>query len=155
VEARGAWGCGIIGGMVRQVQVAIDCADPGLLARFWADLLGYQLEEPPPGYRSWAEFSRTVGAAGEEWHAVVDPDDVGPRLLFHRVPEGKVAKNRLHLDVRVGGVRGTPKHVRRPIVDAEVNRLLSRGARHVRTEDDETDYFAVMQDPEGNEFCVM
>jgi hypothetical protein len=75
-------------------------------------------------------------------------------VLFHCVPEGKVVKNRLHLDVWVGGVRGAPKELRRPLVDAEVGRLLRMGATHVRTDDDETDYFAVMRDPEGNEFCI-
>jgi hypothetical protein len=132
----------------------VDCADPGLLARFWADVLGYRVEDPPAGYPSWPEFSRAVGAAGEEWNAVVDPDGVGPRVLFHRVPERKVVKNRLHLDVRVTGVRGSPKEGRRPLVDAEVARVVGAGAAHVRTVEDDMDYFAVMQDPEGNEFCV-
>jgi catechol 2,3-dioxygenase-like lactoylglutathione lyase family enzyme len=144
----------ILGGMRREVQVAVDCADPGLLARFWADVLGYRVEDPPPGYPSWSDFSRAVGGAGEEWSAVVDPDGVGPRLLFHRVPEEKTVKNRLHLDVRVGGARGRPKQARRPLVDAEVGRLVSGGATHVRTVEDQTDYFAVMRDPEGNEFCI-
>jgi catechol 2,3-dioxygenase-like lactoylglutathione lyase family enzyme len=143
-----------IGSMRKEIQLAVDCADPGLLARFWADVLGYRLEDPPSGYPSWSDFSRAVGTPGEEWNAVVDPEGVGPRILFHRVPEGKIAKNRLHLDVRVSGVRGTPKLARRPLVDAEARRLVSGGATHVRTVEDQTDYFAVMQDPEGNEFCV-
>ncbi len=74
--------------------------------------------------------------------------------LFHRVPESKVTKNRLHLDVRAGGPRNTPKEERRALVDAEASLLLSEGATLVRTEDDDSDYFAVMLDPEGNEFCV-
>jgi hypothetical protein len=121
------------------VQVALDCADPDLLARFWAGVLGYQREEP---------------AEGDDWSALVDPDGIGPRVLFHRVPEPKVVKNRMHLDVRIAGSRGTPKDRRRPLVDAEAARLASAGATHVRTVEDESDYFAVMQDPEGNEFCV-
>jgi Glyoxalase-like domain len=140
--------------MAVQVQISIDCADPEGLARFWADVLGYQLEEPPSGYDSWSDFSRAVAEPGQEWHAVVDSDGVGPRVLFHRVPEAKVVKNRLHLDVRAAGARGTPKEQRRPLVDAEANRLLSVGATLVRTADEDDDYFAVMQDPEGNEFCV-
>ena len=140
--------------MATQVQISVDCANPERLARFWADVLGYQLEEPPSGYDSWSDYSRAVAGPGQEWHAVVDPDGVGPRVLFHRVPEAKVVKNRLHLDVRAAGPRGTPKEQRRPLVDAEANRLLSVGATLVRTEDDDDDYFAVMQDPEGNEFCV-
>jgi catechol 2,3-dioxygenase-like lactoylglutathione lyase family enzyme len=124
-------------GMATEVQVAVDCVDPARLVGFWADLLGYEIE-----------------AAGPEWASAVDPDGVGPRLLFHRVPEEKVVKNRLHLDVRVGGPRGTPKPARRPVVDAAVTRLVAVGATHVRTDDDEVDYFAVLLDPDGNEFCV-
>jgi len=134
--------------------VAIDCADPELLARFWAEVLDYRPQDPPPGYPSWSRFSKAVGAPGEAWNAVVDPDGVGPRVLFHRVPEGKVVKNRVHLDVQVSGTAAEPVERRRPLVDAEVSRLVALGATHLRTVDDETDYFAVMQDPEGNEFCI-
>jgi hypothetical protein len=140
--------------MARQVQVAVDCVAPGRLARFWASALGYQLEPPPQGYASWLDFSRAVGVGEEEWNAVFDPDGVGPRVLFHRVPESKAGKNRVHLDVRVAGPRGTPKELRRALVDAEAVRLIEGGAKHVRTVEDEMDYFAVMQDPEGNEFCI-
>ncbi len=74
--------------------------------------------------------------------------------MFHRVPEGKVAKNRVHLDGRVVDTEVMPKEMRKPLVDAEVGRLVGAGAAHLRTEDDEIDYFTVMQDPEGNEFCI-
>jgi catechol 2,3-dioxygenase-like lactoylglutathione lyase family enzyme len=140
--------------MARTVQVAIDCADPARLARFWAGVLDYRLQDPPSGYRTWSEFSRAEGGPGEEWHAVVDPAGVGPRILFHRVPEAKVMKNRVHLDVRVSGGPQAPMNERRAAVDAEVCRLVEAGATHVRTDDDGTDYFAVLRDPEGNEFCV-
>ena len=60
----------------------------------------------------------------------------------------------MHLDVRAGGPRGTSITWRRPVVDAEVTRLLDAEATHVRTIEDESDYFAVMLDPEGNEFCI-
>jgi hypothetical protein len=136
----------------RHLQVAIDCADPGALARFWASALGYEVDEPPSGYADWASFSRAVGDPDEAWSAVVDPGGIGPRVLFHRVPERKSGKNRVHLDVRAGGIRGTPKS--RDLVDAEVLRLLGEGATHLRTVEDEHDYFAVMTDPEGNEFCL-
>ena len=141
--------------MATQVQISIDCADPERLAHFWAEVLGYQLEEPPSGYDSWSDFSRAVAEPGQEWHAVVDPDGVGPRVLFHRVPEAKVVKNRLHLDVRLPQVRGGRRRnsagrwsMRKPTDSSSI------GATLVRTEDDDDDYFAVMQDPEGNEFCV-
>ncbi len=140
--------------MTRQLQITVDCADPVRLAQFWADVLGYDGEEPPAGHQSWAEYSAATGGSAEAWSAVVDPAGIGPRLLFQRVPEGKVVKNRLHLDVRVGGARGTPKEQRRPLVDAEASRLTGAGAVHLRTIEDESDYFAVLQDPEGNEFCL-
>lgn len=124
--------------MTVELQVAIDCHDPLALAGFWAMAIDHQVEEGIP----------------DGWAAVVDPAGRGPRMLFHRVPEGKIVKNRLHLDVRVGGPRGTAKDVRRPVIDADVERLCLLGATHLRTEDDEADYFAVMQDPEGNEFCL-
>jgi hypothetical protein len=140
--------------MSKRVQIAIDCADPARLAAFWADVLGYNPEPPPGGHESWAAFSRTVATvAGEGWNVITDPDGVGPRLLFHSVPEAKTVKNRLHLDVFAAGDR-LPVEQSRPLVDAEVARLVGLGAAHVRTDEDERDYYAVMQDPEGNEFCV-
>ena len=86
-----------------------------------------------------------------------------PKTLRYRVlhtaarlvrPESKAGKNRVHLDVRAAGPRGTPKELRCALVDAEAIRLTEGGAKHVRTVEDEMDYFAVMQDPEGNEFCI-
>lgn len=123
--------------MAKQIQVVVDCADPGRLARFWAEVLGYQVEDLPPG----------------GWAAAVDPDGVGPRLLFQAVPEPKITKNRLHLDVRTAE-RGTPIEVRRPLVHAEVARVTALGATHVHTFEEQPDYFALMNDPEGHEFCV-
>ncbi len=120
------------------MQVAVDCADPTALARFWAAVLDYEAELPGPGEEDWARAFAPAGGS--------------PPLLFHRVPEQKVAKNRLHLDVKLSPP-GTPLADRRPLVDAEVTRLLDLGATHVHTLTDE-DYFAVMRDPEGNEFCV-
>jgi hypothetical protein len=137
----------------RPIQVSIDCAEPGLLALFWTEVLKYQLAPAPQGFDSWEAFSAATGEPGDAWSAVVDPAAVGPRLLFHRVPEGKVVKNRVHLDVLMTA-KETPMDERRRLVDAEVPRLMALGATHVRTDDDGDDYYAVMQDPEGNEFCV-
>jgi hypothetical protein len=139
--------------MARQVQVAIDCDDPDRLATFWAAALDYRLCVPPQGHASWSDYSQRVASQpGEAWSKVIDPDGVGPSLLFHRVSEPKVVKNRMHLDVRVAP--GEAKETTQALVDAEARRLIGLGATHVRTDDDETDYYAVMQDPEGNEFCV-
>ena len=140
--------------MMRRLQVAVDCADPDRLADFWVSVLDYVLETPPAGYRSWHDFSAAVGGRDESWSAVVDPAGSGPRILFHRVPEPKAGKNRLHLDVRVSAAGDVSAATRRRQVDAEVARLQTIGGIHLRTEQDEYDYFAVMADPEGNEFCI-
>jgi hypothetical protein len=75
-------------------------------------------------------------------------------VLFHRVPEPKAGKNRVHLDVRVSAAGDLPAQARRRRVDAEVTRLGTLGGIHLRTEQDAYDCFAVMADPEGNEFCI-
>src|ERR1700683_1122488 len=88
---------------VRQFQVTFDCAEPERVARFWCDVLGYVVPPPPEGFSSWESFDRTLSLERRgSWSACVDPSGAGPRLYFQRVPEGKVVKNRLHLDVRVG-----------------------------------------------------
>jgi hypothetical protein len=88
------------------------------------------------------------------WFACIDPTGVGPRLFFQRVPEGKVVKNRVHLDVRVGtGLVGAE---RRATLEAEGERLIALGATRVRllVADEENESCLVMQDVEGNEFCL-
>lgn len=88
------------------------------------------------------------------YFACSDPSGTGPRLLFQRVPEGKVVKNRLHLDVRAGtGLVGAE---RLATLEAECARLVALGAVHVRTmrADGENESCIVMQDIEGNEFCL-
>jgi hypothetical protein len=84
----------------------------------------------------------------------MDPSGVGPRLYFQRVPEGKVAKNRVHLDVRVG--TGLVGEERLATLEAECARLIALGARCVRVlvADEENESCIVMQDVEGNEFCL-
>jgi hypothetical protein len=139
--------------MARRVQVAIDCEFPDRLATFWAEALDYRVKEPPEGYETWSAYSDAVASdPGEAFSKLVDPEGRGPNVLFHRVPEPKVVKNRVHLDVWVGPEGD--KNLRRPFVDAEARRLVALGAVHVRTDEDEVDYYAVMQDPEGNEFCI-
>ena len=123
--------------MARALQVAIDCHDPDRLAAFWCEVLDY---------------APRAALTGSDWATLEDPAGVGPTVLFHRVPEAKIAKNRVHLDIRLAP--GAPTRAARPLVDAEVSRLVALGATHLRTDEDESDYYAVMQDPEGNEFCV-
>jgi hypothetical protein len=139
------------------IQVTFDCADPDRLAHFWAELLGYQLDPPPPGYDSWEAWLIEHGVPESEWNsksAVSDPDGRGPRIFFQRVPEQKQHKNRVHLDVNVGGPRGTPDDERRPAVDAAVERAVALGATKVRLVEELGERFYVMQDPESNEFCL-
>ena len=72
------------------------------------------------------------------------------------VPEKKTLKNRLHLDITVGGGRANPIETRRRLVDAEAQRLAALGATLVRViGEDGVDHYAVaMRDPEGNEFDI-
>ncbi len=113
-------------------QVAVDCKDAALLSDFWSEALGYAKED-------W----------GEEYGAAVfDPDGAELRIVFLPVPEHKVVKNRVHLDVR------TKDSTRQ----AEVGRLVDLGAKEIETKSISTDTWnstwTIMQDPEGNEFCV-
>jgi hypothetical protein len=143
--------------MAIAVQVTFDCHDPDALARFWAAILDYELDPPPPGFDSWEAWLREQGIPESEWNsasAVSDPDGRGPRLFFQRVPEEKQVKNRVHLDVNAGGPRGTPDDERRTAVDAAVDRAVSLGATQVRLVEERGERHYVMQDPEGNEFCL-
>ena len=112
-------------------SITVDCADPYTLATFWAAVLGRRLaDDDKPG----------------DPEALLDPPGgIGPRVLFIRVPEGKAVKNRLHLDLcPTDGTR-----------DEEVRRVLDLGATLVddQRRPDGTGW-AVLADPEGNEFCV-
>jgi hypothetical protein len=138
---------------VKQVQITFDCAEPERLARFWCEVLGYVPPEPPEGFATWNDFNQTRPAEERDsWFACTDPTGVGPRLYFQRVPEGKVVKNRVHLDVRVG--TGLVGDERLATLEAESARLMALGAKHVRTllADEENESCIVMQDIEGNEF---
>ncbi|WP_377273506.1 VOC family protein [Peterkaempfera sp. SMS 1(5)a] len=138
---------------VKQFQVTFDCAEPERVARFWCEVLGYVVSPAPAGFASWDEFdrSRPVEDRGS-WCACSDPSGVGPRLFFQRVPEGKVVKNRVHLDVRVG--TGLVGEERLAVLEAECARLLPLGAVRVQLLYDGNDSCILMQDIEGNEFCL-
>ena len=143
--------------MATAVQVVIDCADPARVASFWATALHYKEQDPPEGFATWEEFLTAQGVPEEQWNsasAVVDPDGTGPRIYFQRVPEPKIVKNRVHMDLNVGGGPSTPLDERRKRVDAEVERLMEVGATKLRPVEERGEYWVVMQDPEGNEFCV-
>ncbi len=113
-------------------HITVDCHDPFQLARFWCAALGYVDDPDNPNAPSDPEA------------LIVDPRGLHPGLLFIGVPEPRSVKNRVHLDVVPDGPR-----------DAEVERLLGLGATLVddlRTPDGKG--WAVLADPEGNEFCV-
>ena len=143
--------------MSREIQVTFDCGDPAALARFWAQTLGYDVQPPPPGFDSWDAALDAWGVPPEHRNdrsAAVDPAGDGPRLFFQKVPEGKTAKNRVHLDVRAApGLEGED---RMAALDAECERLAALGATRLqRLEPNSLDAgTVVMQDPEGNEFCL-
>ncbi|MFG3510488.1 VOC family protein [Streptomyces sp. NPDC047821] len=137
---------------IKQFQVTFDCAEPERVARFWCEVLGY-VAPPPKGFATWEEYQRSQPPEKRgSWFACTDPTGAGPRLYFQRVPEGKVVKNRVHLDVRVGtGLVGAE---RLAALEAECTRLIALGAVRVELLADEYDSCIVMQDVEGNEFCL-
>jgi Glyoxalase-like domain len=143
--------------MATGVQVVLDCADPSRLAGFWAEALGYKLDDPPQGYDRWEDWLRDQRIPEEHWNdasAVVDPDGAGPRIYLQRVPEPKTVKNRVHLDLNVSGGAPVPIEERRRRVEAEAERLTGIGATRLRAVEELGVYWVVMQDPEANEFCV-
>jgi predicted enzyme related to lactoylglutathione lyase len=106
-------------------NLVVDAEDPGRLARWWAEALGYRITYEKPDE---VEIRRT-------------PDEL-PGLIFVPVPEPKSTKNRLHIDLRPDDQ------------EAEVERLVDMGARHVDVGQRSADW-VVLADPEGNEFCVL
>ena len=132
-----------VSAVARNFQVAFDCADPERLAGFWAAALDYELLPPPGGHATWAEYSSTVAEEpGEAWAKIVDPQGKQSPLLFHRVPEAKMVKNRLHLDLRSTDLA------------AATEQAVALGATRA---DDVYDggKWQVLRDPEGNELCLL
>jgi glyoxalase superfamily protein len=145
--------------MATRWTVTFDCAHPPTVARFWASALGYVAKPPPAGFDSWAAWFAAHGVPEEEWDDgayLADPDGELPTISFLRVPEGKMAKNRVHLDIQAGGGRDIPHEIRWPRVRHKVDELIAIGAtvQHEATVDGRPDHVA-MTDPEGNEFCVL
>lgn len=136
-----------------RIQITFDAADPHALAEFWGEALGYEVEDnsafvdqlvaegrmPESGRITRNGRSEFVDAA-----AATDPHGEEPRLYFQKVPEGKTAKNRMHLDIRVQG----------DLKKSEVERLEGLGAKLLWITDDKGPLTYTMQDPEGNEFCL-
>ncbi|MBK9740108.1 MAG: VOC family protein [Actinobacteria bacterium] len=140
--------------MAYTVQIAIDCAEPHALARWWATTLGWDVE---PHDEAFIRQMIAAGHANEDdavvfdgalvWRAgaaITPPDAPGPRILFQEVPEAKVVKNRVHLDVRIGD--DDPELVRAAIVE--------RGATIIGGGRQGPHSWVTFTDPEGNEFCL-
>lgn len=140
--------------MTAPFQIAIDCADPHRLARFWADAMGYDVEDHhdvveqmlEAGYAQAEEDATEIDGrlAWRTAAACSHPDGSLPRLLFQQVPEPKTTKNRVHLDLHVGPDRR----------DAEVERLKALGASYLWEGQQGPHSWITLADPEGNEFCV-
>jgi hypothetical protein len=144
--------------MAREFQVTFDADDPAALAAFWAEALGYQVQAPPPGFDSWDAALEAWGVPPERRNdasAVVDPDGKGPRVFIQRVPEGKTAKNRVHLDIRAApGLEGEE---RMAALEEECERLVALGAKREKRHEPAPPLDAghiMMTDPQGNEFCL-
>ena len=141
--------------MATPIQVTFDARNPAALGAFWAQLLGYVEQPAPEGFDSWDDALAALGVPPERRdaaYAIVDPDGAAPRLYFQKVPEPKVAKNRVHLDVNVSRLGDAADARQR--VDAEVERAVALGATRSRAFDQDDEYWVVMADPEGNEFCL-
>jgi predicted enzyme related to lactoylglutathione lyase len=110
----------------RWENLVVDARDPARLARWWAEALNYQITYEKPDE---VEIRRL-------------PDEL-PGLIFVPVPEPKEIKNRLHIDLRPDDQ------------EAEVERLVDMGARHVDIGQSPDVSWIVLADPEGNEFCVL
>ena len=117
-------------------ELAIDCADPGALARFWCAVLGYEVQDEDDGVVCIGSPLMPEGRS--------HPGPVPPVLTFARVPEGKTIKNRLHLD---GNPADRDQY-------EEGRRLLALGARPADVGQGDVSW-VVLADPEGNEFCVL
>jgi hypothetical protein len=129
-------------------------------------VLGYVYPGPPgvdlpadaDPLAAWDDFLDRVGVPAEQRNtrsALEDPDGHGPRLFFQQVPESKVNKNRVHLDVRVApGLQGEE---RMAVLETECDRLVALGATRVQRYEPDPPLvagFIVLADPEGNEFCL-
>ena len=123
-------------------SITVDCARPLALARFWAAALGWEVPEYTEKDYEWLR-SKGIEDVEDDPAVVANPPGGGTRLLFLKVPEGKAAKNRVHLDVRAT-----------TSMKEETDRLVGLGATVDRVVEEDGGTWTVMRDPEGNEFCV-
>ena len=124
----------------RLTEIVVDSRDPAAQAAFWSAVLGYHVVRAEEGQVEIAAWEREPPDLAEQARRA----PIVPALVFVAVPEGKAVKNRLHLDVRPAGC----PH------EAEVERLIGLGARRADVGQGASPW-AVLADPEGNEFCVL
>jgi len=130
---------------VRIDAIVLDCHDAGSLARFWAAALGWEVA--PYDEEELARLaSQGIFDPADDPTVLVEPPGDGdlPALFLVEVPEEKIVKNRMHLDIQADGD-----------LEAEVERLEGLGARIRNWAEGDGGMWCVMLDPEGNEFCVM
>ena len=152
VAESGAWPgrlvrAGILWGMANTFQITIDAASPRALGEFWCAVLGYVEQPPPEGFDNWEDALDAFGIDRSDpdgAFAIVDPEAIGPRVFFMKVPETKSAKNRVHLDVHVGS----------DLMHERARELVEIGAGIVAEYDEPEGHWITMIDPEGNEFCI-
>ncbi|MFE7562957.1 VOC family protein [Kitasatospora sp. NPDC057500] len=148
--------------MTMHWKLVIDATDPHRQAAFWAAALDYTVEDHSTlitgllaagvitpdlvtevdGHHAWLALAAVRHP--EDPHDPASDTGLGRRILFHRVPEPKQGKNRLHLDLHPGPDARA----------ATVTRLEALGATTLREVAEPGGSWTVMQDPEGNEFCV-
>jgi hypothetical protein len=126
---------------LRWYTTVVDCRDVAAQAHWWADALGWKVV-----YEADDEVVLVPEHMTEEPIGATPWDQVGPGLVFVRVPEGKTVKNRLHLDLAPHTSDDR---------EAEIARLLEMGATRVDVGQSDDVSWDVLTDPEGNEFCVL
>jgi hypothetical protein len=128
--------------MASLADIVIDCARPARLARFWAAALdGYEVAPYDDDELARLRALGITDVEDDPSVLVHRPDGEGPRLWLQLVPEPKRTKNRVHVDLRTDDV------------DAEIVRLVDLGARVL--DHQPSAGLVVLQDPEGNEFCLL
>lgn len=152
--------------MTLEIQVTFDALDPIALSRFWAEALGYVIQPPPgrelaPGedpIEVWQSLLADAGVPEDQRDiasAIVPRAGPGPRVFFQKVPESKLAKNRVHLDLRAApGLVGAE---RMAALETACARLVAIGASRLQRHEPAPPMshgFITMADPEGNEFCL-
>jgi hypothetical protein len=142
--------------MAYEFQVTVDCAHPHTLADWWAETLGWQVEQQDEafirrmisaGHATEDDTQLHKGAlVWKEGAAIRHPEGLqrAPRVLFQRVPEPKAVKNRMHLDVRIGT----------DLVEPAMAALIARGAKFLHQGQQGPHTWVTLADPEGNEFCL-